>query len=46
VLLELAQHGCGVPLVDDQETVEEFAADGADEAFGDRVRPVARAAVF
>ena len=35
--LELAEHGCGVPLVDDQEAVEEFAADGADEAFGDRV---------
>ena len=28
-----------MPLVDDQKTVEEFAADGADEAFGDRVRP-------
>jgi hypothetical protein len=26
-----------VRLVDDQKTVEEFAADGADEAFGDRV---------
>ena len=25
-------------LVDDQEAVEQFAADGADEAFGDRVR--------
>jgi hypothetical protein len=25
-------------LVDDQKTVEEFAADGADEALGDRVR--------
>jgi hypothetical protein len=25
-------------LVDDQKTVEEFAADGADEAFGDGVR--------
>ncbi len=36
---ELAQHGRGVSLVDDQKTVEEFAADGADEAFGDRVRP-------
>jgi hypothetical protein len=22
VMLELDQHGCGVPLVDDQETVE------------------------
>jgi hypothetical protein len=37
--LELAQHGCGVSLVDEEKTVEEFAADGADEAFGDRVRP-------
>jgi hypothetical protein len=27
-----------VPLVDEEKTVEEFAADGADEAFGDRVR--------
>jgi hypothetical protein len=39
VALELAQHGCGVSLVDEEKTVEEFAADGADEAFGDRVRP-------
>src|SRR3954452_2916889 len=39
VALELAEHGCGVPLVDDQKTVEEFAADGADKALGDRVRP-------
>jgi len=37
--LELAQHGCGVSLVDEEKTVEEFAADGADEAFGDRVGP-------
>jgi hypothetical protein len=37
VALELAEHGCGVLSVDDQKTVEEFAADGADEAFGDRV---------
>jgi hypothetical protein len=35
VALELAEYGCGVSLVDDQETVEEFAAEGADEAFGD-----------
>ena len=28
--LELAQHGCGVSSVEDQEPVEEFAADGAD----------------
>ncbi len=27
-----------MPLVDDHKTVEEFATDGADEAFGDRVR--------
>jgi hypothetical protein len=35
VALELAQHGCGVSLVDDEKAVEEFAADGADEAFRD-----------
>ena len=34
----LAKHGGGVPL-DEQDAVEEFAADGADEAFGDRVGP-------
>jgi hypothetical protein len=28
-----------VSLVDDQNPVEQFAADGADEAFRDRVRP-------
>jgi hypothetical protein len=39
VVLELAQHDCGVSSVDDQDTVEQFAADGPDEAFGDRVRP-------
>jgi hypothetical protein len=39
VTLELVQHGCCVPLVDDQKTVEQFAADGADEALGDRIRP-------
>ena len=39
VALELAQYGCGVSLVDDQDAVEEFAADGADEAFGDGVGP-------
>jgi hypothetical protein len=39
VALELAEYGCGVSLVDDQETVEEFAAEGADEAFGDGVGP-------
>src|SRR4029079_14030791 len=39
VAFELAQHGYGVSSVEDQEVVEEFAADRADEAFGDRVRP-------
>ena len=39
VVRVLLEHGSGVSLVDDQETVEEFAADGADEAFGDRVGP-------
>ena len=39
VPLVLPKHGRGVALVDDQEAVEEFAADRADEAFGDRVRP-------
>jgi hypothetical protein len=28
-----------VPLVNDQETVREFAADGADEALRDRIGP-------
>src|SRR5689334_19653170 len=28
-----------MPLVHDQDAVEEFAADGADEPFGDRVGP-------
>ena len=37
--LVLAKHGGGVPLVDDQGAVEEFAAEGADEAFGDGVGP-------
>jgi hypothetical protein len=32
VALELAEDRCGVSLVDDQKAVEEFAADGADEA--------------
>jgi hypothetical protein len=39
VVFELVQHGCGVSLVDDQEAVEEFAADRPDEALGDRIRP-------
>jgi hypothetical protein len=39
VVLVLAEHGSGMPLVDDQDAVEEFAANAADEAFGDRVGP-------
>jgi hypothetical protein len=39
VVLVLAEDGGGVPLVDDEDSVEELAADGADEAFGDRVGP-------
>jgi hypothetical protein len=38
VALELAEHGCGVALIDDQDVVKQFAADSADEALGDRVR--------
>ena len=37
MVLERVQHGCSVPLIDDQKTVEEFAADRADESLGDRV---------
>jgi hypothetical protein len=39
VAFELVQHGCGMSLVDDQEAVEEFAADRSDEALGDRICP-------
>jgi hypothetical protein len=39
VVLVLAEHSCGVPLVDDQGAVEEFTADGADDEFGDGVGP-------
>ena len=39
VVLVLGDCGGGVPLVDDQGAVEEFAANAADEAFGDRVGP-------
>jgi hypothetical protein len=39
VVFELARHGGGVSLVDDQDAVEEFAADDADGAVGDRVHP-------
>jgi hypothetical protein len=36
-VLVLAKRGCGVPQVDDEDAVEEFASDAADETFGDRV---------
>lgn len=39
VVFVLAENGCGMSLVDDQSAVEEFAADAANEAFGDRVGP-------
>ena len=39
VVLVVTKHGRGVPLVDDQDAVEELAAEAADEAFGDRVGP-------
>ena len=34
-----AKYNGGVSLVDDQDAVEQFAADRSDEALGDRVRP-------
>jgi hypothetical protein len=39
VVLILTKRCCRMPLVDDQGAVEEFAANAADEAFGDRVGP-------
>ena len=38
VAFELVQYERGVSSVEDQEPVEEFAADRPDEALGDRVR--------
>jgi hypothetical protein len=38
LLFVLVQDGCGMPLLNDQDAVEEFAADAAEEALGDRVR--------
>ncbi len=35
----LGQHSLEVAAVEDQHPVEQFAADGADPAFGDRVSP-------
>ena len=42
MVLELAESGCRVSLVEDQDAVEEFATEGADEAFGDGVVPSRR----
>jgi hypothetical protein len=39
MVLILGQHCRGVALVDDEDTVEEFSADAADERLGNRVRP-------
>ena len=39
LLLEGVKNSHCVLLVDDQDAVEEFAADGADESFGNRVGP-------
>ena len=41
MVFELVENDAGVSLVDDQDAVEEFAADGADEAFGDGPRRLA-----
>src|SRR5215212_5249223 len=38
VALDRAEHGRGVSLIDDQDVVEQFATDSADEALGDCVR--------
>ena len=38
-MLIFAEHGGGVPLVNDQDAVEELAPDAADEAFGYCVGP-------
>ena len=38
IVLVFGQDRCRVVLVDDEGPVEEFAADAADEPFGDRVR--------
>jgi hypothetical protein len=41
----IVKHCCCMRLVDDQGSIEQFAADGVDEAFGDGVGPVAPASV-
>jgi hypothetical protein len=42
VLGVLGQRGSGVPLIEDQGAVEEFAADPADEAFATRAGSASR----
>jgi hypothetical protein len=37
VVLILTKRCCRMPLIDDQDAVEEFATDRTDEAFGDRI---------
>jgi hypothetical protein len=32
VALELAEHGCGVALIDDQDVVKQLTVDSADES--------------
>ena len=39
VLDELTEHHAEVTRSGDQQVIEAFAAQGADEAFGDRIRP-------
>jgi hypothetical protein len=39
VLFKFAEGCCGVSLIEDEDAVEEFTADYADEAFRDRVCP-------
>jgi hypothetical protein len=39
VAFELSWHCYGMTSINDQETIEQFAADRPDEALGDRIRP-------
>jgi hypothetical protein len=40
IALFVVRHGCGMPLVGDQDVVEEFAANALQEGFGDCVDPL------
>jgi hypothetical protein len=46
VVLVLAKHGCGMPLDDDEDPVEELAADAADDASAIALAPGARNGVW